>query len=102
MAQAAAATFPGANGKIASVGNQSGNAEIYTMDPDGGNRVNVTNDPAGDSYPNWSPDGTKIAFVRSNRVWAMNADGSGQTALMAEDDYPPGGVSAPAWSSDGT
>jgi len=29
----------------------------------------------------WSPDGTKILFVRSDDIFVMNADGSGQTNL---------------------
>ena len=40
------------------------NFEIYVMDADGGNRKNLSNNPAcTTSDPDWSPDGTKIAFV---------------------------------------
>ena len=42
------------------------NFEIYVMDVDGGNRENLSNHPVHDMEPDWSPDGTKIAFV-SNR-----------------------------------
>jgi Tol biopolymer transport system component len=64
---------------------------IYTMDADGGHVRRVTDGP--DSSPEWSPEGTRIAFVRggfaeitdddpspayANRnVWVANPDGSG-------------------------
>jgi Tol biopolymer transport system component len=50
-----------------------------------------------------SPDGSKIAFVRFNKVlrhpnvWVMNIDGSGLTPLTSDDHSI-----APAWSPDGT
>ena len=40
--------------------------DIYVMDADGGNRENLSNHPVHDMDPDWSPDGTKIAFI-SNR-----------------------------------
>ena len=48
----------------------------------------------------WSPDGARIAFSRGGRLYLMNADGSGESALTpaatarnARDPY---------WSPDGT
>jgi Tol biopolymer transport system component len=57
------------------------------MNADGGNLTQVTqkSTSTADSQPQWSPDGTKIAFVRSNTtvkprnkgaIEIMNADGS--------------------------
>ncbi len=45
----------------------------------------------------WSPDGTRIAFVGTGGLYAVNVDGSGATQLTT-------GVTAgfPAWSPDGT
>ena len=64
---------------------------IYTMTADGGHPRRVTEGP--DLFPAWSPDGTRIAFVRggyaevaddeptpayANRnVWVVDSDGSG-------------------------
>jgi dipeptidyl aminopeptidase/acylaminoacyl peptidase len=48
--------------------------------------------------PSWSPDGTKIAFVRASDIWVANSDGSGQINLTND---PFGERSSPAWSPDG-
>ena len=32
------------------------------MDADGSNQRRLTNRPGSDDHPEWSPDGTKIAF----------------------------------------
>ena len=78
------------------------NFEIYVMDADGGNRENVSNHPVDDRDPDWSPDGTKIAFI-SNRnddvyqVYVMDADGSNQIRLTDGPRRKQG----PDWSPDG-
>ena len=78
------------------------NWEIYAMDADGGNQENLTNHPVDDEQPDWSPDGTKIAFVSNrnlgvNQIYVMDADGSNQIRLTdglrrkQEPDYSPDG-----------
>jgi TolB protein len=55
--------------------------------------------PASDAV--WSPDGRKIAFVRSNTrrgVYVVNAEGSGMRKLTRQ---PMEAYAAPAWSPDG-
>ena len=53
--------------------------------------LSIVNDPA------WSPDGLRIAFVRGNDIWVMNADGSGQRRLTSGAAHD----RAPNWSPDG-
>ena len=81
---------------------RDGNAEIYVMDADGGNQENLTNHLAYDGGPDWSPDGTKIAFA-SNRdggpfqIHVMDADGKNMSRLTDG----PGEKVHPDWSPDG-
>ena len=79
-----------------------GDSEIYVMDADGGNRENLTNHPGYDLDPDWSPDGTKIAFVSdrgggARQIYTMNADGTDPIKLT---DGPRSKMD-PDWSPDG-
>jgi hypothetical protein len=76
---------------------------IWQVRADGTGAHQVTVDPqavaANDTDPTWSPDGSRIAFIRNSDVFVMNADGSGSTnlttGLAASADMP-------AWSPDGS
>ncbi len=71
------------------------------MNSDGSNPARLTSSPANDSYPVWSPDGQKIAFITDRdgnpEIYLMNADGSGQTNLTNNQ----GGDGFYQWSMDG-
>ena len=84
-----------------------GDSGLWTMNADGSNQSRLLESAASD--PDWSPNGTKIAFTRIVEesaaasatpesipsIAVMNADGSGQRELL---DAP---ASDPDWSPDG-
>ena len=95
------------NGKIVFTTNRDSSGpdtEIYVMNADGSNQINVSNDASFiDKTPIWSPDGTKIAFHKSqfgpiNEIYVVNADGSNPTNVTNQ----PGNDENPTWSPDGT
>ena len=89
-------------GRIVFTSFRDGNAEIYVMDAHGRNQERLTNHRAYDGYPDWSPDGTKIAFV-SNRdgarfqIYVMDIHGKNPIRLTDG----PGEKRHPDWSPDG-
>ena len=89
-------------GRIVFTSLRDGNFEIYVMDADGGNQENLTNHPASDKQPDWSPDGTKIAFVSSRKggvyqIYVMDTDG--KNVIRLTDGA--GQKTNPDWSPDG-
>ncbi|GAA4241682.1 hypothetical protein GCM10022254_71490 [Actinomadura meridiana] len=82
---------------------RDGTDQIYTLDPDrpGSAWTRVTKDGVRSVDPEWSPDGSRIAFTRgpdeNSDIWVMNADGSAPRAVTSgpDDDMDP------AWSRDG-
>jgi len=118
----AQAAFPGENGKFlyCHEADRDAPCEIFSINPDGSSRMQLTFLPIdlytlGDTDPESSPDGSKIAFSRAaytyrdvgggtteeiytQDIYVMNADGSGLREVAAD----PALDSEPAWSPDGS
>ncbi len=98
-----AAASDGSQGQITyqSRSDSSDDWDIYVMEADGSNPTQLTTDMAEDTLPQFSPDGSKIAFVSdrdgNREIYVMDADGSNQSNLTRSsgDDWDP------TWSPDG-
>src|SRR5688572_19085984 len=105
FAGTADAAYPGRNGKIAFSANWNGNYDIYTIDADGTRLTRLTYDLQEDFEPKFSPDGSRILFVRLSPVgatynlWVMNADGRDQRLVVRMRTFD---RASAAWSPDGT
>ncbi len=77
------------------------NYEIYTIEYDGTDLANISNLAGGDMDPDWSPDGTRVAWVHyggNAEIYVANADGTGahNASNYTGDDRDP------EWSPDGS
>jgi TolB protein len=110
----AQATYPGANGQIAFARTLEPSTEtraIFAINADGSGERQLTNPAVGifDDQPDWSPDGSKIAFERCGsshcELWVMNADGTGAVRMGPDCEGAPSPAcedrSGGAWSPDG-
>lgn len=90
---------------------EEGRPQLYVMNADGSKVARVLKSDTRDTHPVWSPDQTRIAFLRQPlgqpapgssqgddqlEIWVWPVDGSGEfkVADMAAE-------AAPAWSPDG-
>jgi Tol biopolymer transport system component len=75
--------------------------QIGVMNSDGSSPTMITATKSDETWPTWSPDGQRIAFVSqrdgNREIYVMNADGSNPVNLTKDpaDDW------TPAWSPDG-
>jgi Tol biopolymer transport system component len=78
------------------------NQEVFKADADGANPVRLTVSTDDDTDPAWSPDYTKIVFVRKTAgatdLFTMNADGSNVKRLTKTPAF---NESQPSWMPDG-
>ena len=76
-------------------------SEIYSMNADGSSPTALSWNPEDDTYPTWSPDGSKIVFQSYRdgnwEIYTMNPDGTGQTRLTNHPDAD----SDATWSPNG-
>ena len=96
--------------KIVFTSNRSGIPQVWLMHADGSHQRQLTFDPQPkDQVPDWSPDGSKIAYVADTHgiadvvnpswgdIWVMNAAGNNQRQLTSGAAWY-----GTAWSPDGT
>jgi TolB protein len=80
-------------------------SSLFATNPDGTGLTKLASVP-GDTDPAWSPDGSKIAFVRLREggagIWVMNADGTGARRITDGGPDVDGTDLGPAWSPDGS
>ncbi len=83
---------------MAFTSNRDGDWDIHVMDSDGSGVRQLTDSPGLDDKPQWSPDGSSIAFAttRNGRpeLMAVDPDTGAEETLLPQ---PKGGVN-PAWS----
>ena len=95
-------------GRIAFVGKyEIVKSDIYMINPDGTGLFNLTNNYSSNIDPNWSPDGSRIAFLSDREdtdnehvlydIYVVNIDGFGLHRLI-DNPGNDGGIS---WSPDG-
>lgn len=82
--------FSGDGSKIVFVwnGEDGRNADVYIKPVAGASLQRLTTNAAQDVSPTWSPDGKRLAFLRTSpketAVFVANSDGSGVHGLIAE------------------
>jgi TolB protein len=80
---------------------------VFVVRPDGSGQHQLVPDlPGSEIHPDWSPDGTRIAFVRftpedRSELWVVDADGGGKRRL-ATCDAPCNSYGFPDWTTDGS
>lgn len=84
---------------------RSGNWDIYLVQADGSDLTQITDHPKVDADPDWSADGSKIAF-RSRRdgssdIFVMGSDGSSPINLIKDPADSLDDEFAPRWNPDG-
>src|SRR5438874_2710686 len=97
-------------GKIVFTSNRTSTSQVYVMNADGSGQTQLTFDAQPkDQVPDWSPDGSEIAYLADTHgisdvvnpswgdIWVMNADGSDQHPITSGATYY-----GTAWSPDGS
>src|SRR4051794_21211126 len=110
----ARASFPGADGQIAlrvtttcPTNASLSSYQVYAINPNGTGLVNRSQSVCAgysDDYSRYSPDGSKIAFIRCclsgvTQLFVMNSDGTAQHSLGDPVSGQRGGIS---WSPSGS
>ena len=82
---------------VAYTAEAGGARQLFSLPLRGGYPTQLTASEKPVADPQWSPDGRRIAYLRDDEIWVMEADGSRQTRVAAK----PGGGRLARWSPDG-
>ena len=105
---AASATAPGTNGQISFMRTDvNGHWQVWTANPDLRAQRQITGGGFDNGWPNWSPDGARLAFDSARtapeangdlkEIFTMAADGNDVRQVTGLGDY----AGQPSWSPDG-
>lgn len=83
--------------RVAYTAEAGGARQVVVLDLRSGATRQLTASEKAVSDPQWSPDGTRLAFVRDDAIWLIGADGS-RPAVVSDH---PAGSRAPRWAPDG-
>lgn len=90
------AASSGDSGRITYVAGDEETVGIFSRNPQGSDERRIADDV--DIYDlSYSPDGSKMAFIKGYDLYTAYADGSGGTQLAEDEDY----ISSPTFSPDG-
>jgi len=77
--------------------------DLFVMRADGSDLTRITSDPAPEYDPEWSPDGTRIAYTKSDlfgtAIWVAKGDGSDPRQVSSARG---GSDFRESWSPDGS
>ena len=72
---------------------------IFTMNAtDGSNQLQRTDSAVNSTFPDWAPNGARIAFSSAGVIYTMDFDGTDKVRVSQDSGYD----SSPVYSPDGT
>ena len=81
------------DGRVVFTSSESGNIDLWIMEPYGGKRRQLTTHPRDDYNPCVTPDGQSVVFTSDRsgvpHIWKMELDGTGLKQLTENEDYYP-------------
>jgi dipeptidyl aminopeptidase/acylaminoacyl peptidase len=73
-----------------------GARDVWVMDLTRNNTSRLTRSPESERSPVWSPDGNRVVYFKSEKMYVKGADGSSEETVLADVGGVPRG-----WSPDG-